>query len=195
LVDPDGRNPGIAIGGVALTAGEATVLVCTGIAATASAVGADNIAKIARGTADLVENHVNKPIIEGIKAGLGWLGEQLGITSTLAGEGAPTSSTDQAPPANNGEAAQHGKADHDQQVNEEVQQVKEAGHTDIRKNQAQVNANGEKVDKSRPDVQSTDKSGKRKYVEVDRNVKSNRKHEARIKKNDPDGSFKGVILR
>jgi len=63
------------------------------------------------------------------------------------------------------------------------------GATDIRVNQQQVNALGERVGINRPDLQYTDSDGGRVYVEYDRRAsRRGQPHEARILSNDPDGT-------
>lgn len=101
----------------------------------------------------------------------------------------------EAPPANDGLGPQHGKKDHDDKINQKVNDVKEKGHTDIRKHQSQVDANGKKVGDNKPDVQSIDKNGKRQIYEVDRDTKSSQKHENTIKKNDPNANVQTEIIK
>jgi hypothetical protein len=69
-----------------------------------------------------------------------------------------------------------------------VEELKAAGYTDIRVNQQQVNAAGERVGINRPDIQATSPSGQRVYIEYDTSV-SNRGplHEQRLNANDPTG--------
>jgi RHS repeat-associated protein len=93
----------------------------------------------------------------------------------------------EAPKANNGKASQHGKKDHDNKVNDIIKKMKEKGYEDIRKNQAQVDANGNKVGDNRPDAAGTDpETGTRVNAEVDRAENSANKHEKTIRANDPD---------
>jgi hypothetical protein len=63
-----------------------------------------------------------------------------------------------------------------------------AGGTDFRVNQQQVNAQDQRVGINRPDLQYTDASGQRVYVEYE-TTSSTRgpAHEARLKANDPSG--------
>jgi len=100
-----------------------------------------------------------------------------------------------APEANEGNAPQHGSADHDAAVNQAVGGAKAQGHVDNRKNQAQVNAEGEKVGKNRPDQQSIDKEGNRHITEVDRTEKASKKHVETVKKNDPNAIIHVIILK
>jgi hypothetical protein len=59
------------------------------------------------------------------------------------------------------------------------------GHTrNVRKNQAQINAKGEKVSDYRPDAQWTDKNGVRHYYEV--SSKTSKADRGRLRANDPD---------
>ena len=73
----------------------------------------------------------------------------------------------------------------------EVQRMQEAGYADIRINQQQVNAQGQRVGTNRPDLQGTSPAGQREYHEFDTS-KSTRGpgHEARIRSNDESGSVK-----
>ena len=70
----------------------------------------------------------------------------------------------------------------------DVAAAEAAGATDIRVNQQQVNAAGDRVGINRPDLQYTDANGQRVYVEYDTSS-SNRAagHQCRIQANDPDG--------
>jgi hypothetical protein len=69
------------------------------------------------------------------------------------------------------------------------------GNKDIRKNQAQVDANGNKVGNNRPDVQWTDEDGVRHYKEYDHNPKSSENHGKVISKNDPKGVVEPEIIK
>ena len=64
---------------------------------------------------------------------------------------------------------------------------------DIRKNQVQVNAAGERVGNNRPDVQYN-KEGTHYNYEVDRSAANNAAHEQVIKNNDPNSIFEGEII-
>ena len=66
--------------------------------------------------------------------------------------------------------------------------------SDIRKNQQQVDANGNKVGNNRPDLQWTDGQGQRHYWEIDSNKSSSNKHGETIKNNDPNGIIHLEIL-
>jgi len=68
-----------------------------------------------------------------------------------------------------------------------------AGATDIRVNQQQVNAAGQRVGTNRPDLQYTDANGRRVYVEYDTSSSTRGPgHQTRINANDPSGQ---VILK
>nr|WP_319397160.1 RHS repeat-associated core domain-containing protein [uncultured Desulfobacter sp.] len=75
----------------------------------------------------------------------------------------------------------------------EIRQLQQAGYTDIRVNQQQVNAAGQRVGINRPDIQATSPSGERIYLEYDTSI-SNRGplHQQRITANDPNAQ---VLLR
>ncbi len=75
----------------------------------------------------------------------------------------------------------------------EIAAAQEAGATEFRVNQQQVNAAGRRVGINQPDLQYTDASGRRIYVEYDRSGSPRGPgHRIRIQANDPDGR---VILR
>ena len=57
------------------------------------------------------------------------------------------------PKANNGESKPHGNSDHNAKIDEKINSIRGEKATDIRKNQIQVNAAGERVGNNRPDVQ------------------------------------------
>lgn len=68
------------------------------------------------------------------------------------------------------------------------------GSDDIRKNQKQVDYNGNTVGNNRPDWQYN-YDGKHYCGEVDNVPANNRKHEMVIKRNDPESIFEGHILK
>ena len=72
--------------------------------------------------------------------------------------------------------------------------VPRTGATDIRKNQWQVDINGNVVGSNRPDLQYT-LNGKRHYVEFDRNVGTSLPHRNAIVTNDPNGKVITKIIR
>ena len=75
----------------------------------------------------------------------------------------------------------------------DIQAAKTAGASDIRVNQQQVNAAGQRVGINRPDVQHTDASGTRIYTEYGSSSSTREAaHQQRIHTNDPNGK---VILR
>ena len=68
----------------------------------------------------------------------------------------------------------------------DVAKMQDEGYTDIRVNQQQVNAAGERVGLNRPDVQGTSPTGQRVYNEYDKTTsRRGPVHEKRIKANDP----------
>ena len=70
-----------------------------------------------------------------------------------------------------------------------IRELEAQGYTDIRVNQQQVNALGQRCGVCRPDIQATSPTGQRAYFELDRTT-SNRGpvHERRLRANDPDGT-------
>ena len=91
-----------------------------------------------------------------------------------------------APPANNGDSKPHGSPEHDAAVNGDIQDMRDNGYTDIRKNQAQVDAQGNKVGDNRPDAQGTRPDGTREIREQDRDPARSRQHGDQIRANDPN---------
>jgi RHS repeat-associated protein len=77
------------------------------------------------------------------------------------------------------------------QLQNDIRAANSQGATDIRVNQQQVNARGQRVGVNRPDLQYTRKDGTRVYAEYDRpsgaNSSRGRKHADRILANDPHG--------
>ena len=77
----------------------------------------------------------------------------------------------------------------------DVAAMEEAGYTDIRVNQQQVNAAGERVGINKPDVQGTSPSGTREYIEYDTKASGRGPgHEQRIIANDPAGKVQLKIV-
>ncbi|MDB6107639.1 MAG: hypothetical protein JWO52_7638 [Gammaproteobacteria bacterium] len=103
--------------------------------------------------------------------------------------GNPSAPAGNAPPGNGGDTDyKHGSDEHDKLVDQEIDKMKEKDYRDIRKNQAQTDANGNKVGDNKPDAQGTNPdTNQREYVEVDRNAKRSLDHYKEIIKNDPAG--------
>ena len=71
-------------------------------------------------------------------------------------------------------------------VQADILEARAAGATDFRLNQQQVDAAGNRVGINRPDLQYTDASGKRVYVEYDTpRCTRGPGHQTRIMANDP----------
>lgn len=81
-----------------------------------------------------------------------------------------------------------GSAAQNAEAQAEIRRLQQAGYTNIRVNQQQVNALGLRVGTNRPDVQATAPNGQRVYIEYDtsRSMRGPM-HEIRIKANDPSG--------
>jgi RHS repeat-associated protein len=91
------------------------------------------------------------------------------------------------PAANNGTGAVGPSATQNAAAEGDVAAARAAGHTDIRMNQQQVNAQGQRVGVNRPDLQSTDANGVRHYTEYDRSAQNAADHHARTTANDSNG--------
>ena len=99
-----------------------------------------------------------------------------------------------APDANGGKGKPHGNSDHNAKIDEKIKSIEAKGGSDIRKNQVQVDFNGNKVGNNRPDVQYN-KDGHHYNYEVDRSATNNAAHEQVIKSNDPGSIFEGEIIK
>lgn len=65
--------------------------------------------------------------------------------------------------------------------------MKQEGYGDIRKNQTQVDAKGNRVGNNRPDLQGTNpNTNQREHIEVDRNPARAAQHKRDIMRNDPN---------
>jgi hypothetical protein len=90
------------------------------------------------------------------------------------------------PDPNNGNAKPHGGPDHNDAIDQRIKDLQEDKSVDgIRKNQVQVNKDGNRVGNNRPDVQY-DKDGVHHNVEYDTKHRSSDKHRETIEKNDPN---------
>ena len=97
------------------------------------------------------------------------------------------------PKPNDGKGAPHGNPDHNAKIDNKIKSLRKGEATDIRKNQAQVDVNGNKVGNNRPDVQYNKDEVHYNY-EVDRSATNNAAHERVIRKNDPNSIFEGEII-
>ncbi|MBK8255998.1 MAG: hypothetical protein IPK82_25440 [Polyangiaceae bacterium] len=115
-----------------------------------------------------------------------------GAANILAGVNAwmstPKGAGPSGPKPNGGDARPHGGEQHDKAINQEIERLKgDPGVSNIRKNQQQVNAAGEKVGTNRPDIQY-DKDGCHHCVEFDNRQGNGVQHGNAILKNDPDAA-------
>lgn len=98
------------------------------------------------------------------------------------------------PEPNQGGGKLHGGTDHNNAIDKKIQELsKQDNIQNIRKNQQQVDANGNRMGNNRPDIQR-DLDGIHHNLEVDRNVRNNVKHERVIRKNDPEAIYEKEIL-
>lgn len=85
-----------------------------------------------------------------------------------------------------GKTKPHGGKVHNDVIDKRIESLRNTrGVKDIRKNQAQVDYNGNKVGNNRPDIQYN-KGGKHYNIEYDANPRSSEKHRKRIEENDPN---------
>jgi len=146
--------------------------------------------------------------VGGVVAAPATAGASLAITATgaaVAAEGMFTVSNavrnlaegnnfGEAPKPNDGNAKPHGNAEHNAKVDQKINEAKEQGATNVRKNQQQTDVNGNKVGTNRPDVQY-DQNGQHYNHEVDRNASNSQKHVETIRKNDPNSNITTDIIK
>jgi RHS repeat-associated protein len=88
--------------------------------------------------------------------------------------------------ANGGNASKHGGTGHNKSIDDEIARLqKDPNVINIRKNQQQVDSNGNKVGNNRPDIQY-DKGGVHHNIEYDTTKAGSTKHQNQIGKNDPN---------
>jgi len=89
------------------------------------------------------------------------------------------------PPPNGGTANPHGGPVHNSAIDKEIGQLRQdPAVSNIRKNQQQVDVNGDKAGTNRPDIQY-DRDGCHTCVEFDTNPSNGTRHGDVIQKNDP----------
>ena len=118
-------------------------------------------------------------------AGSGILTDGLALMATGA--------TGNSPRPNEGESRPHGNNEHNSAIEQRANQVRKQGATNIRKNQVQVDANGNRVGDNRPDLQY-DLDGRHYNVEFDHNVANSARHGAQIRANDPNAAVELNLL-
>ncbi len=113
-------------------------------------------------------------------------GAVLGITGGKTGNG---------PAPNGGTGKPHGNAKHDGMINAKVDQLKnDPTVSNIRKNQTQVDASGNRVGNNRPDVQY-DQDGVHHCIEYDTVQPNGPKHANVISTNDPKAVVQLEVVR
>ena len=96
------------------------------------------------------------------------------------------SGTRSGPSPNNGAAAPHGGVAHNSAIDSRVEQLRaDPTVTNIRKNQVQVDVDGNRVGDNRPDLQY-DQCGTHNCVEFDTNPSRSKQHGETIRQNDPN---------
>ena len=96
--------------------------------------------------------------------------------------------------ANQGNSKPHGGKVHNNAIDNYIKDQKQSGNTDIRKNQCQVDAEGNKIGNNRPDVQFNDENGYHHNVEFDNDPKKSAKHKETIERNDPNSINDYIII-
>lgn len=100
------------------------------------------------------------------------------------------------PPANNGKGTVGPNANQNVAAQADAANAAANGHTDIRMNQQQVDASGNRVGINRPDLQTTDPNGVRHYTEYERSANGNgAAHAARTQANDPNAVTNTKIVK
>jgi hypothetical protein len=95
---------------------------------------------------------------------------------------------------NNGVACPHGGPAHDRWIDKYIDRLKKwTDAKNIRKNQRQVDANGNQLGTNRPDVQF-DRKGQHHNREVDTNATNSQNHLNQLNRNDPGAVNKGTVL-
>ena len=88
--------------------------------------------------------------------------------------------------ANGGNAPKHGGINHNNSIDFEIARLQaDPTVTNIRKNQQQVNVNGDNVGTNRPDIQY-DQNGVHHNIEYDTTPKGSARHQNQIPANDPN---------
>ncbi len=113
---------------------------------------------------------------------------QAGGMGLLRGKG-------KGPKANAGQAKPHGAANHNSRIDNWVDKLgRDPDVTNIRKNQQQVDIDGNKVGTNRPDVQF-DKNATHHNLEWDNSKAASQKHQKQVNANDPNAKNKFWLLR
>lgn len=99
------------------------------------------------------------------------------------------------PKPNGGKAKPHGNADHNDAIDAKIKELAEMGDEvhEVRKNQVQVDFEGNKVGNNRPDVQ-WNADGVHHNYEVDRTRKNSDRHKKVIEANDPKAAFEYELI-
>lgn len=97
------------------------------------------------------------------------------------------------PDPNGGKGGKHGNPDHNRAIDDAIKALPDGAY-DIRKNQVQVDFNGNRVGNNRPDIQYN-LNGKHYNIEIDRNFKNSQRHETVIMRNDPNSIFTRKIIK
>ncbi len=122
--------------------------------------------------------------------------QQAKEKSSSSGQARSNNKPRKAPPANNGNAKPHGGKKHNSSIDSKISGVNKSGKcTDVRKNQCQVDANGNKVGNNRPDAQWNDENGVYHNVEFDNSARQSAHHKSQIEENDPNAVNEFYLLK
>ena len=116
------------------------------------------------------------------------LGGIILLDEAIDDTGTPTTESEEGngPPPNNGDAAKHGGEEHNGAIDDHIEDLKKDPSVEnIRKNQTQVDVNGDSVGNNRPDVQY-DKDGCHHCTEFDHDATRSQNHGDIIRGNDPN---------
>jgi len=152
-------------------------LLVPGIASASTVTGAETRVW-AFDLADQVDVGVERSLTPDLRPGCEVAYDEIASDSLLAPRGGPK--------PNGGDARPHGGPAHNQAIDDRVGQLQgDKSVKDIRKNQVQVDADGNRVGNNRPDVQY-DRDGVHHNVEYDTNQRSSDRHRSTIERNDPN---------
>jgi RHS repeat-associated protein len=192
-VDPDGRSIWMKMGKVAYRVGKS--IARNGLSAL------NQVDTYYNAVSDIVEavntiTDENSSATDMVAAGLSIASEVLPISigDVKSGEKIIKNIHNKITP-NNGIASHHGGKIHDEKIDKYVENLKKDDKvTNIRKNQKQVDINGDVVGNNRPDIQY-DKNGVHTNVEYDTRKFSSNKHKKTLEKNDPNAKNEFYLIK
>ena len=121
-------------------------------------------------------------------------GIPAGISKTTKVAKNPATKTIRKISPNEGKGRPHGGEKHNKAIDDYIENIRKANVEDIRKNQKQVDIDGNTVGRNRPDVQYN-KDDVHYNVEFDTKEHSSEVHKKVIEKNDPNSQNEFIILK